>query len=112
MAVRARRFFGPRVVTTANAWHAMYTVPAGRTLVIKSADFASFNTNVHAFWGTERDDAAGVGIIYGTAVGGGIGVAALGGVVLNPGQTLYAYCDTANTLWAGGSGSLLAGAPL
>lgn len=108
MAVRSRRLFGPTVIT--NALAAIYTVPAGRTAIVRTTWI--YNQNV----ATQNVRMT----VNGTAVSDSIGnfeVPAGRGLqlgvelVLNPGDVLRAVASLNGAISVTMVGSLLLGAP-
>jgi len=109
VTVRSRRVFGPSVVTAAG-YRLLYTVPAGRTLVVRRLAFAARTAN-HVFaWFYVNAGAVNNLVRFLDIPAGTWSVSDDTWWVLNPGDTLYCYCnpeDTVVTLF----GALLDGAP-
>lgn len=112
MAVRSRRLFGPANVPSGAAT-ALYTVPSGRTAVVRSLVVANTSLTV-AGSGSFRINGTTSGFTWWWIPSIAVGDTWSADVVLilNPLDVLYFRQDTgANALRVTGGGSLLLGEP-
>lgn len=110
MAVRSRRFLGAQAIPVAVT--ALYTVPAGRTLVVRTLRVVNTHTvNTYTFslwWPTS---AVGSTQFQTVALGPGLTWTNTDWCVLNPGDVLYG--QSSNTgVKISGYGALLLGEPV
>lgn len=106
--VRSRRFFGPILVAASP--QLLYTVPAGRTAVLKTLSLSAPAVAVPNY-SLRVNGVAGANQLYGGAVAAGLSVLLFDLVVLNPGDTLHVVTASLNLLVIAGFGSLLDGSP-
>ena len=123
MTVRSRRVWGPTKVTTTN-YTLVYTVPANRTLVLRSVTFyngtGADNPFILACNGSDIDHVVLREVILSARTSPALAQSGLNSgmpkslvaqeLIFNPGDTLYVQCTTAGYVTAG-FGSLLDGAP-
>lgn len=123
MAVRSRRLWGPTAVSGA-ATALLYTVPSGRTAVVRTVTFYKYGDATPTpagllLNGTGQNDCIFRADIIQSrstfaATQNTVASASYGpmwdSIELNPGDQLYLWC-TSNTLVCAGFGSLLLGEP-
>lgn len=109
MSVRARRFVGPTLIAAAGT--NLYTVPTGRTLIIR----ALWVQNASAVATQVRIGINGIAaaqqIQNGLVLGANGTSAVTTPIILNPGDQLWFSLSAAATVYVTGFGSLLLGAP-
>lgn len=109
MAVRSARLFGPTALNS--TWLTVYTVPSGRTAIIRTltlanTDTATQGTLVIGVNGTDHDDR-----LFTIVMPAGTTQRIDSFLVLNPGDTLRAIRQTSTEMCLAGFGALLLGAP-
>lgn len=108
MAVRSRRLFGPTAVTSSTAV-SLYTVPADRTARFSLVSIAC-TAGAGGNYALRINSSTGNNVRF-SGTSPALTEEVLVGMVLNPGDVLWAVIPASHTITFTGFGSLLDGAP-
>lgn len=113
VAVRSRRLFGPSAAGSAGVPLAIYTVPAGRTAIVRSLFVAKTSTASDGnFTLRLNGSSSGFGLYATVALAGVMTWILPDELVLNPGDVLWTvFTGATNVVRVSAFGSLLEGAP-
>jgi hypothetical protein len=109
VAVRSRRLFGPRSESTGAGQVVLYTVPSGRTLILRSLIVFGRGVAPNTFT-VHVNLAASTGRLWRRTLAQNETLVLEEPMILNPGDIIYGTCEAGNVVWFG-DGSLLFGAP-
>lgn len=123
MAVRSRRLWGP-IAQTGPGTPLLYTVPAGRTAVVRTVTFYKYGdatgtpaglllngtTQDHCIFRADIVPSRSAFVLAQNGLNSVSVTPMWDSIELNPGDDLYLWC-TSNTLVCAGFGSLLLGEP-